>query len=229
MHTLQNICIVITEFNHYTNSHFRPDNYFIVKDLLSVSILVPAVLQAIFHLFNNILFRMRTEKQDFSLEVNFQFFYFGCKARFLSLTHASKGEKQHFLALRGNFCFLLHCEQEIYTRQLPRKHYCLFQQLFFPFGISASLLKPEQALSICLQHVCSDLLQPKSECFIVLLMESASERHILNIQLITSPWLALHVFFPTLLFSQLATSQKLFERVYLEFSYTETSPQLNSR
>lgn len=93
MHTLQNICIVITEFNHYTNSHFRPDNYFIVKDLLSVSILVPAVLQAIFHLFNNILFRMRTEKQDFSLEVNFQFFYFGCKARFLSLTHASKGEK----------------------------------------------------------------------------------------------------------------------------------------
>lgn len=36
---------------------------------------------------------MRTEKQDLSLEVNFQFFYFGCKARFLSLTHASKGEK----------------------------------------------------------------------------------------------------------------------------------------
>lgn len=35
MHTLQNICIMITQFNHYTKRYFRPNNYFIVKGLLS--------------------------------------------------------------------------------------------------------------------------------------------------------------------------------------------------
>ena len=40
----------------------------------------------------------------------------------------------------------------MYTRKLPSNHYCLVLLLFvFLFGISMSLLKPEQVLSFCLR------------------------------------------------------------------------------
>lgn len=123
---------------------------------------------------------MRTEKQVLSLEANFQFFPFDCKARFLSLTHASKGENSLSWHHRVIFASYSIVSRKYIRCNCPATITAYFGDIF-PFGLSIS----EQALSFCLQHICSDLSWPKLEGFITLLIQNVSERHFF---FRSSPW-----------------------------------------